>query len=71
MSALRDSFVSCQYGGTTNASYLPLVLFLKPIVLTIGDLVFIAIGTIYDIGSKFLSSTLPTFQKEIDERSEG
>ena len=69
MSAPRDSFVSRRYSGTTNASYLPLVLFLKHIVLTVSDLVFITIGMIYDIGSKFLSSTLPMFRKEIDEHS--
>ena len=50
---------------------LPFVLFFKPIVLTVGDFVFIAIGTIYDIGSEYLSSTPPLFQKENDECIKG
>ena len=47
--------------------YLLFVLFLKLIVLTVGDHVFIAIGTSFDSGSEDLSSTSFAFRKEVDK----
>ena len=51
--------------------YLLFVLFLNPFILTVGDLVFIAIETSFEIGSEGLSFMLPMFRKEIYKKIKG